>query len=63
MDAKTDDRARANARSQAPADTETATGGRTMLDLEVLHRNSPLSDPMGKEFDYAKEFKTSTSTP
>jgi catalase-peroxidase len=28
------------------------------LDLQVLHRNSALSDPMGKAFDYAKEFKT-----
>ena len=28
------------------------------LDISVLHRNSPLSDPMGKEFDYAKEFKS-----
>src|SRR5215204_3995590 len=28
------------------------------LDIEMLHRNSPLSDPMGKEFDYPKEFKT-----
>ncbi len=28
------------------------------LDIEMLHRNSSLSDPMGKEFDYAKEFKT-----
>ena len=27
------------------------------LDIEMLHRNSPLSDPMGKEFDYAREFK------
>jgi catalase-peroxidase len=26
------------------------------LDLSVLHRNSPLSDPMGEDFDYAKEF-------
>ena len=33
------------------------------LSIEMLHRNSNLSDPMGKEFDYAKEFKTSTSTP
>ncbi len=24
----------------------------------MLHRNSSLSDPMGKDFDYAKEFKT-----
>jgi len=28
------------------------------LDLGMLHRNSPLSDPMGKAFDYAKEFKS-----
>jgi catalase-peroxidase len=28
------------------------------LDIEMLHRNSELSDPMGKDFDYAKEFKT-----
>jgi len=28
------------------------------LDLSVLHRNSPLSDPMGEGFDYAKEFAT-----
>ncbi len=28
------------------------------LDIETLHRNSSLSDPMGKEFDYAKEFKS-----
>ncbi len=28
------------------------------LDIEMLHRNSGLSDPMDKDFDYAKEFKT-----
>jgi catalase-peroxidase len=28
------------------------------LDVSVLHRNSQLSDPMDKAFDYAKEFKT-----
>jgi catalase-peroxidase len=27
------------------------------LNLKVLHQHSPLSDPMGKEFNYAKEFK------
>jgi len=27
------------------------------LNLNVLHRNSALSDPMGKDFDYAKELK------
>jgi len=29
-----------------------------LLDLDVLHRNSNLSDPMGEDFDYAKEFKS-----
>ena len=28
------------------------------LNLKLLHQNSPLSDPMGEEFDYAEEFKT-----
>ncbi len=28
------------------------------VNLRVLHQNSPLSDPMGKEFNYAAEFKT-----
>ncbi len=28
------------------------------LDLSILHQHSPLSDPMGEEFDYAKEFKS-----
>jgi len=27
------------------------------LDIQVLHRNSNLPDPMGEDFDYAKEFK------
>jgi catalase-peroxidase len=28
------------------------------LSIEMLHRNSNLSDPMGKDFNYAKEFKS-----
>ena len=28
------------------------------LNLQVLHHNSDLSDPMGEDFDYAKEFKS-----
>ena len=28
------------------------------LNLKVLHQHSPLSDPMGEEFNYAKEFKS-----
>ena len=28
------------------------------LDVQILHQHSTLSNPMGEEFDYAKEFKT-----
>ena len=28
------------------------------LNLKMLHQNSPLSNPMAREFDYAKEFKS-----
>ncbi len=28
------------------------------LNLNILHQHSPLSDPMGAEFNYAEEFKT-----
>lgn len=28
------------------------------LNLKILHQNSSLSDPMGKEFNYAEEFKS-----
>jgi catalase (peroxidase I) len=28
------------------------------LNLKILHQHSSLSDPMGREFDYAKEFKS-----
>jgi catalase-peroxidase len=28
------------------------------LDLSVLHGHSPLSDPLGEDFDYAKQFAT-----
>ncbi len=27
------------------------------LNLKILHQNTPLGDPMGQDFDYAKEFK------
>ncbi|MFF6831925.1 catalase/peroxidase HPI [Streptomyces sp. NPDC012438] len=48
-----------------PAPTPTPTRPRTnrdwwpnQLDLQVLHQHSPLSDPMGGDFDYAAEFAT-----
>ena len=28
------------------------------LNLKILHQNSPLSNPMGEDFNYAREFKT-----
>jgi len=28
------------------------------LNLKILHQNSPLTDPMGKAFNYSEEFKT-----
>src|SRR5499427_4733950 len=56
MDAKTDDSA-----GKCPF-TSGAHRNRdwwpNQLDLQVLHANSSLSDPMGEAFDYAKEFKT-----
>jgi catalase-peroxidase len=45
--------------------THTAAGAATnadwwpnQLNLKILHQHSPLSDPMDKEFNYAKEFKS-----
>jgi catalase-peroxidase len=28
------------------------------VNVQILHQHSPMSDPMGKEFNYAEEFKT-----
>jgi catalase-peroxidase len=59
MEAKTDE-----STGKCPL-THTAFARRTnrdwwpdQLDIQVLHRNSNLSDPMGEAFDYAKEFKS-----
>jgi catalase-peroxidase len=59
MDAKTDDK------SAGKCPFTGGSSGRSnrdwwpeMLDLQMLHRNSTLSDPMGQDFDYAEEFKT-----
>jgi catalase-peroxidase len=35
-----------------------ATWWPNQLDLKILHQHSPLSDPMGKEFNYREEFKS-----
>jgi catalase-peroxidase len=59
MDAKTDDK------SAGKCPFTGGAGGHSnrdwwpeSLSIEMLHRNSNLSDPMGKDFDYAREFKT-----
>ena len=56
MDAKTDDKSAGKCPfSQAPTNRDWWPD---QLSLQGLHANSPLSDPMGKAFDYAKEFKS-----
>lgn len=47
----------------APAPTSTRPRANqdwwpNQLDLQVLHQHSPRSNPMGEDFDYAKEFAT-----
>ena len=51
-------------KGQCPVTHATADGWRNRdwwpseLDLKVLHHHSPLSNPMGEDFDYAAEFAT-----
>jgi catalase-peroxidase len=54
MDAKTDKKAGQCPFSQAHTNRDWWPD---QLSLQALHANSSLSDPMGKEFNYAKEFK------
>ena len=58
MDAKTDDKSAGKCPFTGGQRTRQPRLVAGALDIEMLHRNSNLSDPMGKEFDYAKEFKT-----
>ena len=43
---------------QANEGTSNKTWWPNQLNLKLLQQNSPMVDPMGKEFDYAEEFKT-----
>ena len=57
MDAKTDDKSA----GKCPVMHKSFTNRDwwpDQLDIGVLHHQSALSDPMGKAFDYAKEFKS-----
>ena len=57
MDAKTDDKSE----GKCPVVHKSFTNRDwwpDQLNIGVLHHSSPLSDPMGEAFDYAKEFKS-----
>jgi catalase-peroxidase len=58
MDAKTDDKSAGKCPFTGSRGHRNRDWWPEALDIEMLHRNSSLSDPMGKEFNYAKEFKT-----
>jgi catalase-peroxidase len=61
-DEKTDEKTDDKSAGKCPFTTGRSASNRhwwpDALNVDVLHRNSNLSDPMGKEFDYAREFKT-----
>ncbi|PSJ57496.1 catalase/peroxidase HPI [Kumtagia ephedrae] len=59
MDAKTDDKGAGKCPvAHTPAGRRNRDWWPDHLDVQVLHHNSTLSDPMGKDFDYAKEFES-----
>lgn len=58
MDAKTDEGAGKCPFTGGPRGHTNRDWWPETLDVQVLHHNSSLSDPMGKGFDYAKEFKS-----
>ncbi len=50
--------AKLNDTTRQPMGPTTRDWWPNQLDLKVLHRNHPLADPMGEDFNYAEEFKT-----
>ena len=56
MDAKTDDKSAG--KCPFTSGFRNRDWWPNQLDIQVLHRNSKKSDPMGEGFDYAKEFKS-----
>ena len=58
MDAKTDDNAGGCPFNGGKRGHGNKDWWPEQLDIDVLHRNSALSDPMGGDFDYAEEFKS-----
>src|SRR4026207_17190 len=57
MDTKTDDKSAGKCPFSGGRGPTNRDWWPDALSIEMLHRNSDLSDPMGKNFDYAKEFK------
>jgi catalase-peroxidase len=58
MDAKTDDNAGKCPFTGGPHGRRNRDWWPEHLDIGVLHTNAPAADPMGKAFDYAKEFES-----
>jgi len=58
MDAKTDDKSAGKCPFTGSRGHSNRDWWPDALSIEMLHRNSNLSDPMGKDFNYAKEFKS-----
>src|SRR5713226_995707 len=66
LQASADDQRREQMSTEAKCPFQHTAGGGTsnrdwwpnQLNLKILHQHSPLSDPMGKNFSYAEEFKS-----
>jgi len=58
MDAKTDDKSAGKCPFTGSRGHTNRDWWPDALSIEMLHRNSNLSDPMGKDFNYAREFTT-----
>ncbi|WP_322884398.1 catalase/peroxidase HPI (plasmid) [Sinorhizobium medicae] len=57
MDQKTDNAGKCPVAHTAPRGRSNRDWWPAQLDVQVLHRHSDLSDPMGKSFNYAEEFR------
>ncbi|MBR2691462.1 MAG: catalase/peroxidase HPI [Aquamicrobium sp.] len=57
MDAKTDDKSAGKCPFSGHG-PKNQNWWPNQLDIQILHRHSSLSDPMGEAFDYAKEFES-----
>ncbi|WP_439617722.1 catalase/peroxidase HPI [Shinella sp.] len=58
MDHKTDTAGKCPVAHAAPKGRSNRDWWPDQLDVQILHQHSNLSDPLGKDFDYAEAFKT-----